>query len=913
MGKNRPSDGAALTGRRGPVWLCWGIVLFLLAACSGGVQHNDLPLLASKGGGTSGGPIQGQLTVRVFDEATRFPAPGIIVALGGSGDRLETTNRLGVAVFGGVFGPQDIHIFACRGCSGEEAATQGFPYQMASYYQINAAHVAIPIIGREPRSSARAVEGKVFGTEKEETTHILAIDETGRYLRLSPTGSITYQVIEGDLISSGSSSPSVALNFLFSKDLDDWAATDPAAGRQEFNRTAVVGRVIDGSKNPKAGVKVSARYFNGTDAGRPYYFNDAGKVDPSLTATSKDGRFALLRLFPQFDLFISAESLGVGVGTTKVSLLSNGTIVLPFQVFPLLQSRVDLAGRVVVHRLDFREEERINGPLSGGNFAVPGAAILFSGDNSQTDVVIAGSGPLITGNYQSVNHLLQNGKYVVSVFGGSTFRTTFQELNTGIRSQIVNYPLAAIPQATLSNMLQAGSRNVTLDITASHAEILGRVVEETDLKDLNGDPIVTPLFDAKVQVLDDNGIPINSLFYLNQGGQVDPVLEATSPSGGFVFFDLRSNLNPPSVFTVVATDASTGALLSRRFLTLPEGTAHLIDLVKKKTPLPNIEVGSVVGVDGKPADVDSTTLIGGRPGSSCPEPPAICSLPAVGDYLVRMGRATGGGDYGFFFPASTHQRLTLSAFRVSPSGTLNGGARLPSLDPTTAGTTVQRDIDLQPVSALRETTGSVSLPPNFKIGDLQSILVGSVEEKERALIGVDPNILLKRPAAPFRALSFSQETAGSYFISGALVSSAGDRSETWVRGLSAIPAVQDLTFMPTPRLITPVRGQPAVGFTPTFSWSPPDDGPVDYYEVFIGTRDDRRLWEAWVPGDIHSITLPPFPAGGPDLLRPFTAGSEVNWSVVAVRAGGLSLNEFDFSELPDRIIGNSSSLSFYIP
>ena len=212
-----------------------GMALLLMTACSNEVQHTDNPLLASKGGGTSGGPIQGTLTIRIFDESTRFPIPGAIVALGGAEGKGLVTSFEGLAVFDDVFGPQDIHVFACAGCTGQDAATQAFPYQMVSFYQINAAHVAIPLIGREPLSNNRVVVGKVFGAEKDETVHVTAIDARGQSQFLTPTRSITYQVIQSDPAASTSSPSMVDLRFLFSKDLDDWAATDPAGGKQGFN------------------------------------------------------------------------------------------------------------------------------------------------------------------------------------------------------------------------------------------------------------------------------------------------------------------------------------------------------------------------------------------------------------------------------------------------------------------------------------------------------------------------------------------------------------------------------------------------------------------------------------------------------------------------------------------------------
>lgn len=89
-------------------------------------------------------------------------------------------------------------------------------------------------------------------------------------------------------------------------------------GKQGFNQVALLGRAINASKQPQAGVRVTGRYFNGADIGRPYYFNAAGQLDPGLDATTADGRFLFLRLSPNNDLLISAQQLGVGVGARYI-------------------------------------------------------------------------------------------------------------------------------------------------------------------------------------------------------------------------------------------------------------------------------------------------------------------------------------------------------------------------------------------------------------------------------------------------------------------------------------------------------------------------------------------------------------------------------------------------------------------
>ncbi|MDC4225650.1 MAG: hypothetical protein MPW15_15740 [Candidatus Manganitrophus sp.] len=96
-------------------------------------------------------------------------------------------------------------------------------------------------------------------------------------------------------------------------------------------------------------------------------------------------------------------------------------------------------------------------------------------------------------------------------------------------------------------------------------------------------------------------------------------------------------------------------------------------------------------------------------------------------------------------------------------------------------------------------------------------------------------------------------------------------------------------------------------------WAPPDAGPIDFYRVVLETFDgEQQLWEAWVPGSRTEITLPAFPGEGPEELDPFADGRPIIWSVQAIRAGGLSLQEFTFRQLAQQRLSVTSAASLFI-
>ncbi len=926
MNWRRPADRS--WNSRG--W-CIGLLMMLLSACSsGGEQRNNHPLLASSWGGTAGGPIEGRLEVQVFDDTTRFPYPGALVSLGGSGKVTLRTDNQGIAVFTEVNGPQDIHVYICAGCDADPN-NPGVPllYQIASLYQVNASQVSIPVVPGDPLISAGTFEGKVFDVERSEMVYLTAIDELGRFQFRGPLGSTTYQWVNAE-----SPSPN-DLTFVFTRDLDEWAAADPAGEKQGFNRVALVGKPINPSTEPQAGIQVTARYFNGADAGRAYYFNEAGQIDPSLDVTTADGRFLFLRLSPNNDLLISTQQLGIGVGARYIHISAAGTTLFTLPVLPLVERNVDLFGRVVVYRSDFQEEER-KGPLSSQNVGVEGVVINFSGDPPDESLV-ADSGPEIGGNYRSERHLLPNSRYIAVILAGRSFRSTYQELRFDTRSK-TSYPMAVVSLDQLVDMVRRKKEDSTSGLTAGTAEILGRIVAPTGQIDLNGDPIMTPVSNAQIAVVDELGDEVSTRAYFNDSGVVGPALNRTGASGEFLAFDLT-----PGVYTVIATD-SDGKTIGRKSLPVYSNSVHLLELVKATGA---IVLGPTRDMRGDPMTSLRFSLVGGSPGADCPQVGEGCELSAAGEYFVRMDQRTGGGDYSI--PVSGSKRaLGLSAFRVSPDGALNNITFASGLGPLNAGGRLAFDISFNPSPTLVETSGLITLPPNFTLSDVRAVLIGTVGPRGEAFIGTDPTIFPGKTDPGFRALSLRPEGALSYFVMAIALNSRGESSQVHVQGLSEIPVRQDLTLADPPRRLAPAPEEEVVvkvtteggpeteGGDPTLVaqeapsphlvWAPPEGGPVDFYRVTLETPDAILLWEAWVPGSQTEITLPAYPEGGPTELNPFgfptvppaewkpvTDKDPIVWRVEAIRAGGLSLNEFTFRELSQRRVSVASAASRFIP
>jgi hypothetical protein len=923
------------------------MVLLLLSCSNGEPQQNHRPLLASNWGGTAGGPIEGRLAVQLFDDTTRFPFPGVIVSLGDSGRITATTDNQGVAVFNGVNGPQDIHVFACNGCDADPN-NPGVPllYQVASLYQVNANEVSIPLIPRDPRFSVGTFQGKVFDVDRSETAFVAAIDELGAFRIVGPLGSATYQMVTAE------SASTEELAFVFTQDLDAWAAADPAGGRQEFNTVALLGKAINGSKQPQAGVRVTARYFNGADAGRAYYFDEGGKVDPALGATTSNGRFLFLRLSPNNDLLVSSDLLGVGVGARFVHVPVRGTTVFTLPVLPLAERRLNLSGRVVSYRSDFREEER-KGPLSSENVGIEGVVINFSGDTLAQSLT-SDSGFEIAGRYRAERQLLPNSRYIVVLLAGRNFRPTYQELRLNTQSK-ENYPLASVPLGELVEMVRRVKGDETTGLAANTAEIVGRIVapRQTGEVDPNGDPIVDPVAGARIMIIDEVGNEVAGRAYLNDDGVVDHCLEdpdscaaptLTSASGGFLAFDLT-----PGVYTVIAID-STGQTIGRKSLPVYANSVHLLELVKAPG---EIALGPVRSASGAPVSVQRMSLIGGEAGPGCPQVGEGCLLSAAGEYIIRMDQRTGAGDYDI--PVSGSKRaLGLSSFRVSPDGLLNNITFAGGLGPLNSGGRLRFDVSFLPPPSLVETVGSITFSPNFTMQDVQAVLVGSVGPRGEVFVGADATVFSGKAEPTYRALSRRPtEEALSYFIMAVAGNANGETSQVIAQGHPDLPARQDLAFSGPPRLLSPipdkddegkeVEKEIAVKITtevavdgeralevlerpsPHLVWAPPETGSVDFYRVLLETSDGEQLWEAWVPGNRTEITLPAFPEGGPQELNPFEFeegppetwqsqnGPAVIWRVYAIRAGGLSLNEFTFRQLTRERVSVTSAESRFIP
>lgn len=896
--------GTAQFGRKNRIrGAALGWILLLLLSCSRGEQQNHHPLLASSWGGTAGGPIAGELEVQIFEDATRFPYPGAFVSLGDSGKVTATTDGQGIARFAGVNGPQDIHVFACSGCDADPN-NPAIPllYQVASLYQVNAKQVSIPIIPRDPTFALGTIQGKIFDVTRDEGVYMAAVDDLGKFIIVGPLGSTTYQVINEE---SPNPSP---IFFIYTRDLDEWAAADPAGGKQGFGTVALLGTAINGAKQPQAGVQVAARYFSGVDAGRAYYFNDAGRIDPALSRTGSNGRFVFLRLVPNNDLFISAENLGVGVGARYVHLNANGTTVLSLPLLPLVERRVDLAGRVVGHRLDFREEER-KGPLSSLNGGVEAATINFSGDPFN-ESLLSDSGAEIAGNYRSLGHLTANGRYVVVILAGRNFRPTYQELRLGDRSKF-NYPLAAVSLSDLVSMVREKKGVPTAGLTTGTAEILGRIVKESGQLDPNGDPIMEPIPNAKVTVIDETGNAAATLAYFDDAGKVvtdpDPAVNRTFAKGGFLAFDLK-----PGLYTVIATDPA-GNTIGRKSLPVYPNSTHLVELVNQPG---TIGLGPLLGADLNPAPAVLFSLVGG--GSPiCPTPGVLepaCGFPKAGEYLVRLDRRSGGGDYTIPI-AGSKRLLGLSTFRLSSDRSLNNVTFAAGLGPLAAGGNLTFDISFVPDPALVSTEGNMIFPANFTSRDVRAVLIGSVAARGEAFIGADAAAFSGLADPAFRAGSLRPEGALSYFVFATAQNGRGDVTRLFIQNLPDIPARQDLVFADPPKLLVPAPNQTVAmdGTHHRLVWAAPDAGPIDFYRVALLAPNGLRLWEAWVPGSQTEITFPAFPDGkGLDLLSPFADGQQLVWSVQAIRAPGLSIQEFTFKELSQRRISDTLALSSFI-
>ncbi len=906
------------------------VALFLfLSACREEAQRNIIPALASKEGGTGGGPIQGNLRVQVFDRISRTPAPGVTVMIGEGTTR--RTNGEGVAEFQNVFGPQDIHVFACRGCTAtQQGAAAPFLFQNTSFYQVNAANLAIPIAGRLPAQSEGTMVGKVFATEGDAEVYVIAMDDQGGFKFLPALQSRTQRLIRKDekaLID-------FPLTFASTQNLDTWAAIRPELGRQAFSQVALLGKVIDSAGNPQGGVQIFARFFDGLNAPQPLYFNTGGIPDPSLTESSPDGRFVILRLPPDFDLFIEADSPGIGIGATNVRLPDKGTVSITLPVMPLLPSTLALSGRVVSYHLDFQEEERLNG-TSGFNLGLNGAQILFPGFDVSRSTA-AGSGPIISGNYQIQDPLLQNGSYLPIIFGGNAFRPTVQNIKTTTRSQWINYPLAVVPQAQLTDILRAASGNADLDLADSNGELVGRVVQASGALDLNGNPIHTPLANISLSILGDDGSALENLYYLDDQGFVDTRLTQTTGSGGFVYFSLVDAADTTDEVTLVATD-SQGQVLRRQWISLTASSVQILDFVlEPNVPAPPKKaLGAVVDIVGKPVEDIAATLIGGLPadaetdcpGTSLPvlqrlgdhfgdhdDVPDIlpdCKLSARNDYMVQIEQAKGGGDYDIGFDGAA-KRMGLSSFQVSDSGRLSGKALLPSVD-TRNTANLQNDLDIRSVSSSGGTRGRITFPEHFKLEDLKTVLIGSIKDGERIALGIDTNVLKGKPANPYQMTAAADPLAESYFLLATAQNAAGEESKTLVQGLPEFPSAQDLRMASPPTLSRPLSGALGQGPNPRLAWHPPNDGAADFYRIQLRTAEGDWLWEAFVPGNILEIELPALPEDVEDELDVLKTETPIHWTVRALRAGGLSLHDFNFKLLTDQLESDSAASSLFTP
>lgn len=935
--------------KRRPIHLFAGALLFfsLLSACSNpGPQVNEKPLLASSWGGTGGGPINGALEVMVFDDSLHVPIPGAVVSLGSSGATRAKTDSQGIANFEGVFGPQDIHIFFCSDCG--PGGQLPLPYEAASFYQVNASHLAVPLFTRDPSVSEGAFQGKVFDVNENEGVFQAAIDETGKFIfTATPLLSTTYNLIDEETPADSK------LTFVHSSDLDRWAAADPAAGRQEFSAVAVLGTAIGPSGQPQGGVHVEARYFSGNPGGRAYYFDDRGLIDPALDVTSGTGpaagRFVFLRLFPNNDFILAGTRLGTGIGTRYFRLPEKGTAVVRLPVLPSTTPVVDLFGRVVEYRPNYREEEK-KGPFSTRNVGVPAALISISGD-TLADAASADRGPGIDGNYRIERRLLPHSRYVAVVLSGRGYRQTYQDITTTDRSKF-NYPIAAVLLDGLITILrdaripdtpdENGNPRFRVGLLPGHGEIIGRIVEPTGRIDDNGDPILQPVKDATVSVTDENGKEvrkldeegreINNIFYLtpegslyvdqngngsqNPDGTMNRTLGKTSEGGGFIIFDLPA---PETVrtaaYSIIAKDAA-GREIIRKTVTVYADGVRLLELEKKGAVARANPVTVVdANITPEPVGAVSLSLAGGK--LECADVPCRtdetngtvrAALPAVGDYVIKLNRQGGGGDYQVSFAASK-RRIGFTAFRYSGSSvnnvTFQGG-----LGPLNPGRELQNDIVFFPPPPLPVTTGNLFLPPTLAAAS-RTVLIGAVGPQGLVFVGLDAGLFLN-PSPQYRAVSLPSTLALSYFVIGFAQSAAGESSTVFSRGFPQIPEALDLAFGTPPKLLSP-KGQSGVGATPRLSWSPPDEGPPDLYRLFIETAEGMRLWQGWAPGNVTEVTPAAVPAAFPEIPPVLSAGTRAKWVVHAIRAGGLNYHEFTFKELGDRRVGDSSASSDFVP
>ncbi len=914
-------------GMVSPYWfLCiLAGALFSVVSCSNTEQHNITPALVSKDGGTAGGPISGRLVVQVFDDTVRRPIPNAQVFLGGTEGRSETTTFEGIATFDDVSGPQDIHVYACVGC---EDAQLPLLYQNTSFYQVNASRVAIPMVPRDTTLSSGRLEGKIFNTEKDETGFHAVIDALGGFSVIGPTRSLTHQRIDFN-----SSSPK-DLTFIYAKDLDNWA--EAAGVQQNFRQIAVFGKVVNSENTPQPGVEVFAEYFNGTSAGRPYYFKTvtpAGpedpplELDPDLNATTSNGYFLLLKLQPNNDLVIYSASRGIGAGQNFLRLPSEGTAILNLLVLPL-SSTVSINGRVVAFRPDYREEELL-GPLSSGNTGVARALINFSGDTFEESFV-ANQGVVTAGNYFASGRL-PNSRYVAFLSAGSGFRATFQEVSFSDRSKS-NYPLTVVRLNTLTNMViqaaipdpertdEDGNVPIRLGFLPNNGEFLGRISEKTGTLDENGDPHLKATANVELRVTDESGNDAGKAYAIDIGGNLlcrfGEGVCVTDASGGFVVLDLPA-FPGSDMYTISARD-SGGGLIDRQTIPVYANSVRLVELIKRGTasiasPL------SVKGFDGS-GIAEVTLELSGADTLECT---ADCVSDTAGDvgitpftegeYIIRMGKSTGGGDYRLSFGASK-RRLGFTAFRVGESDASYNLTFSSGLGPLGPSGRLPFDFFFDQSPEFKETIGAITLPSGFQVSDLRVTAIGAIVPQGRVFTGMDTGVLKGEAASQYRIRSSESEGIESYFLGVSASTSDGKSSYSLIQGLPEIPSVMDVSLLEPPVLLSPGSGATAVGLEPIFSWVPgAGAGSADLYQVRVKSPGGMLLWQAWVPGTLQEIKLPPFPSEVNVLMNPFSAGTEVVWEVASFQAQGISFHGFNRKELAEKISSISTTASQFTP
>ncbi len=896
----------------------------LLMSCSDGVQTNKTIALASKDGGTSGGEINGTLEVQVFDDTVRFPMPGVHVALGGSGTRFETTNGQGIATFRDVFGPQDIHVYHCLGCDDDVALPLRF--RVSSFYQVNANHISVSLLSQAPAASDATIQGKVSDVEKDQTTFLMAMDRLGSFETFGPTKSVTYQQI--DFNDQG-------LTFLYSKDIDAWAeevdkynkAKDSEAEdfTQIFGETAVLGKV------GQAGIRISARYFRGDDAGQVYYFDANGKLDLDLESTSKDGRFLFLKLTPGNDLVVSAINRGTGVGLRYLHLPLDGAIVFSLPIQPLF-SFVRLSGRVVAYRHDYREEEE-KGVLSNNNIGVPRAFINFSGGRPN-EIVLSNEGA-ISGNYQ-IGGRLPNSRYIVIITGSSSFRATDQEVSFSDRSKL-NYPLTVVPLSLVTNIIRqaqipdtarAGEDGVIPNRSGplpGNGEMLGRVLEKTTPAaiDANGDPKVQALSNAFISVTDEMGVSVGKAYAIDSNHNIICNFEVstctTDASGGFMVFDLPTTQGL-DVYTIRANEVNAdGTLIDRQTIVLYSNRVRLVDLLKRGGSSTTIASPlNVTGAGNKAIKDVSLSLVGGT--LACG---VLCVTDASGnvainntshqegDYWIKMEKGNGGGDFEIPIQASK-RRLGFTAFRIGSNDEDYNISLRSGQGPLAPVGRLKFEVGFEETPKFIESIGNLSLPFPYTDDDIVMVSIGAIVPAGRVFIGTDTGILTGTGSSQYRVRSTETEGTQSYFAAALVEDSDGNNSYILTQGLQEIPETLDLVLPPPPTQILPADESTNVGLTPTLSWVP-NAGPVDLYLVDLLTESGDRLWRAWVPGSLQSITLPTFPVEGTTLPNPIVSGESVVWKVDAIRANNFSFHDFNVQELHTKIVDRAFSTSGFTP